>query len=156
MTDPRHPVLRSPMPPRVLLPLLGGLAACAVGAIEVEVSIASAGNACPSDSAKLTSIAACRAAIDLLGYDGEDYEGDEDELSWPSGCYFCDGVSGCTNGFWFNSHATGAANGDAAPVCASGLEVGGRDNLDARVAGRRRRRRATGVGSEPTWCISTE
>ena len=100
---------------------MGGLA-CVVRAAAIEVSIAAAGNSCPSGSAKLTSTAACRAAIDLLGYDGDTFEGDEDESSWPSGCYFCDGVAGCSNGFWFNSHSSGAENGGASPVCASGLE----------------------------------
>ena len=48
--------------------------------------------------------------------------GDEDESSWPSGCYFCDDVGGCQDGFWFNEDTEGAAKGKAQPVCGKGLE----------------------------------
>ena len=86
----------------------------------IEVAITDAGNTCPDGWNKITSIAACRAAIDLLEFDGTNYGGDEDSADWPGGCYFCDDVAGCGDGFWFN-HATGALNGNAAPVCELGL-----------------------------------
>jgi len=87
-----------------------------------EAMIAAAGNVCPDGWSKITSVAACRAAMDLVGYNGEEYKGDEDESSWPSGCYFCDDVGGCQDGFWFNEDTKGAAKGKAQPVCGKGLE----------------------------------
>lgn len=90
--------------------------------VDTDVVIYDAGNTCAGGGwSKITTLAACRSAIELLGYDGTKYRGDEDEASWPSGCYFCAGVPGCTNGFWFNEHASGSANGGAAPVCERGL-----------------------------------
>lgn len=88
---------------------------------DAEVVIYDAGNTCAAEWRKIYTLAACRSAMELLGYDGTKYRGNEDEASWPSGCYFCAGVPGCTNGFWFNEHETGSANGGAAPLCERGL-----------------------------------
>ena len=88
-----------------------------------EVILASAGNACPSGYSKITSAAACKdagAAVET----SSDYNGSEDERTWPSGCYHCDGVDECTDGTWFNKHATGSANGGARPYCTSGTSTG--------------------------------
>jgi len=76
------------------------------------------GNVCPDDYAVLGSVAACRAAMDLFGITGSDYKGAEIDDSWPKGCYVCDGTTDCEDGVWFNNHATGAAMGNATPLCA--------------------------------------
>ncbi|GMH71332.1 hypothetical protein TrST_g3330 [Triparma strigata] len=77
------------------------------------------GNACPSGYSKLTSVASCRAGLRLMGHKGESYNGEEDDESWPNGCYFCDDVKGCSDGAWLNVHSTGQPNGDAKPYCSS-------------------------------------
>jgi hypothetical protein len=77
------------------------------------------GNVCGSGLEKVTTVEECRVALRLEGYLGEDFQGSEDDSSWPSGCYQCQGVSGCSNGIWFNSHATGASNGGAKSFCVS-------------------------------------
>ena len=41
-----------------------------------EAMIGDAGNVCPDGWSKITSVAACRAAMDLVGYNGEEYKGD--------------------------------------------------------------------------------
>jgi len=62
---------------------------------------------CPSGFAPITTLAACRAALDLVGLPGHDYNGADSEGNWPKGCYLCDKVQGCGNGVWFNRHSTG-------------------------------------------------
>ena len=43
---------------------------------------------------------------------------------WPRGCYVCDGAKDCTDGFWFNQHASGAAVQGAGAVCSTGVPQG--------------------------------
>ena len=85
------------------------------------VSLGPSGNSCPTGSSKLTTIAECRAGMELLGLSGErgdgGLQGTETEASWPAGCYYCRNVDGCTNGVWLNNHQTGSANGGAKPLC---------------------------------------
>ena len=96
------------------------LASAAHHAEAVEVTLASAGNSCPSGFQKITSSANCRAAMGLLpGVQPNEWAGTEKEKGWPSGCYHCDEVDDCEDGFWFNSHRRGSANGSARPVCVS-------------------------------------
>ena len=82
-------------------------------------------NTCPSGKTRIGSGIACRAALQLLGYDGSEYKGEEPggaDESWPAGCYRCDGVAGCQNGVWFNPAGVGSVNGGANVICADGLE----------------------------------
>lgn len=70
--------------------------------------LANAGNTCPDGYSPLTSPEACVRAS--LGFPGN-FGGTEDADEWPTGCYYYE------DRFWFNSHRTGAASGDARPVC---------------------------------------
>ena len=85
------------------------------------VILGPSGNDCPSGYSKLTKFAECRAGMEMLGLinkRGDDgLKGTEAESTWPSGCYYCHGVDGCTNGVWLNNHQNGNANGDAKPLC---------------------------------------
>jgi len=94
-----------------------------------EVIVSDSQNACPEGYSKLTSPWSCRAALDILGpggesgsYPGYDFQGEETDAGWPSGCYECRNVQGCTDGVWYNHHAIGSPNGGARPICAKGLE----------------------------------
>jgi len=78
--------------------------------------LADAGNACPANYEKITSNTQCKLA--------EDYQGQEKDGTWPSGCYFCDGVEDCEDGTWFNKHRTGSANGGAQPWCTAAQPYG--------------------------------
>jgi len=84
-----------------------------------DVTLAESGNVCPTGYVKLLTLNQCEAAMVQLGdqLDVSKFRGYENESVWPGGCYYCHGVPGCTNGVWFNSN-TGAANGDAKPICA--------------------------------------
>ena len=77
--------------------------------------LADAGNACPANHEKITSNRQCKLA--------EDYRGKENDDTWPSGCYFCDGVEDCEDGTWFNKHSTGSAHGGARPWCTAGYAI---------------------------------
>mmetsp|Transcript_54867 Transcript_54867/g.145446 ORF Transcript_54867/g.145446 Transcript_54867/m.145446 type:complete len:387 (+) Transcript_54867:169-1329(+) len=90
-----------------------------VPAAAQQAFLGPAGNTCPAGSTKLTSIATCIAGMHAAGVDADSYNDDENDADWPSGCYLCSSVPGCTNGVWFNAHPTGRANGGASPVCAS-------------------------------------
>jgi len=84
-------------------------------------------NTCPSNFTTIDSEAACRAALQVLGIDGYEYNGDEPggaDESWPKGCYHCDGVNGCTDGVWFNAAAAGSDNGGANVICVSESAAG--------------------------------
>lgn len=85
-------------------------------------------NVCPAGRAKVTTAAACKKAGKAVEADEQDWNGSENESAWPSGCYYCDGVDDCGDGFWFNKDLGGSVNGDAQPVCAlptwSGCENG--------------------------------
>eukprot|EP00587_Corethron_hystrix_P008938 CAMPEP_0113308080 /NCGR_PEP_ID=MMETSP0010_2-20120614/6661_1 /TAXON_ID=216773 ORGANISM="Corethron hystrix, Strain 308" /NCGR_SAMPLE_ID=MMETSP0010_2 /ASSEMBLY_ACC=CAM_ASM_000155 /LENGTH=305 /DNA_ID=CAMNT_0000163049 /DNA_START=161 /DNA_END=1075 /DNA_ORIENTATION=+ /assembly_acc=CAM_ASM_000155 len=92
----------------------------------VSASLASAqdvvlgsGNACPSNRVKVTCSDGCVKAMKAApaNVKNSKWRGTENSKKWPSGCYFCDGVPGCTDGVWFNEHNKGRSNGDAAPLC---------------------------------------
>jgi len=74
-------------------------------------------NVCPSGYQKIQSKQGCQEAMTLLGLD-RDFEGSEDVGNWPSKCYYCNNVNGCSNGVWFNEHPTGQARNGAKPICA--------------------------------------
>ena len=97
------------------------VALVAAGHVEtVDIKLASAGNSCPSGFEKITSSANCRAAMDLLqSVEPNEWAGTETERDWPSGCYHCNDVEDCEDGFWFNFHRRGTSNGNARPVCVS-------------------------------------
>jgi hypothetical protein len=72
---------------------------------------------CPDGFEPITSLAACRAALDMVGLSGMDYNGASSEPDWPSGCYYCKNTQDCGNGVWFNEHDTGSLVEDAKRFC---------------------------------------
>jgi len=76
---------------------------------------------CPSDYKPITSVAACRAALDMVGLSGMDYNGQDAEADWPKGCYYCKNTPGCSNGVWFNTHDSGNLVEGANRLCHNGL-----------------------------------
>jgi len=94
--------------------------------------VASPGNSCPSGYVKLAAEAECWAAAqriddhNLLPDASEtSFQGKERANDWPAGCYHCDNVPDCTNGIWWNKDKTGAANGDATPLCGGCVDAPG-------------------------------
>ena len=88
------------------------------------------GNTCPAGSQHIASMELCRAALSLYNLPftsendmlfGDDFNGTEDDGDWPKGCYFCEGVDGCTDGAWFNEHGAGSAHGDSEVICSPDL-----------------------------------
>jgi len=77
------------------------------------------GNTCPSGSSKVTTKKRCRR-IGKKNNGSLGWNGRENDSTWPSGCYHCDNVPGCTDGTWFNKHSTGSSNGAAKPWCLQG------------------------------------
>lgn len=75
------------------------------------------GNSCPSGYEKLTTVEACRAALDYVGVANDEFQDEEDERDWPSGCYYCDDTRECSDGVWFNTHDSGSAFDTAKPIC---------------------------------------
>lgn len=76
-------------------------------------------NTCPSGYQKIQSVQGCRAALPLIdSFMNDDFEGVEDSRNWPAKCYYCNNVNGCSNGVWFNTHASGKAKTGAKPICA--------------------------------------
>ena len=84
-------------------------------AAAADFVLAGAGNACPPNYQKITSNKKCKLAHQTQNF--AKYQGKEDDGEWPSGCYFCDSVDGCSDGTWFNQHSTGSSNGGARPWC---------------------------------------
>jgi len=82
---------------------------------QVILGVASV-NVCPSGYQKIQSEQGCQEAMRLIGM--ADWEGSEDVDNWPSKCYYCNNVQGCSNGVWFNKHGTGQARNGAKPICA--------------------------------------
>jgi len=74
---------------------------------------------CPGDSKPITSITACRAAMDVVGLFGDQYKGADAEADWPKGCYLCSGTNNCGDGVWFNKHGTGAPVDGTQRFCAT-------------------------------------
>mmetsp|Transcript_8876 Transcript_8876/g.26027 ORF Transcript_8876/g.26027 Transcript_8876/m.26027 type:complete len:391 (+) Transcript_8876:32-1204(+) len=130
-SDPwRQHSLRSTLTrPEAMTRLLGLMvSSClwAEGARARDVIVSSMTDGCPANYSKLTSALSCRVALDILGpgraYPGDVYQGVETDSAWPSGCYECWGVTGCSDGVWFNRHSTGAPKGGSRPICARDLE----------------------------------
>ena len=72
-------------------------------AIATEVKISeTAGNECGSGFTQITEEVACRAGMQLAGKYHANFGGTEDSANWPRGCYYCEDVSGCNDGTWFN------------------------------------------------------
>jgi hypothetical protein len=85
---------------------------------------------CPNDSSPITTLAGCRAALDMVGLSGHDYyNGASSEENWPEGCYFCEKVKGCGDGVWFNSHAGGEAVAGTRRFCQSNYDAAAVDML---------------------------
>jgi lysophospholipase L1-like esterase len=84
-----------------------------------SVSLGPSGNTCPLGSSKVMTKNQCRR-IGKKNYESLGWNGRENDSTWPSGCYHCDDVPGCTDGTWFNKHSTGSSNGDAKPWCLQG------------------------------------
>jgi len=100
------------------------------------------GNKCSDDRVKVKCEDGCRKAMEAApeAVSGSVWNGGEKEKNWPSGCYFCDDVTGCSDGVWFNNHKKGSANGGAAPLCVlltwdDGCGGGGGDHVDFLFAG---------------------
>jgi len=70
----------------------------------------SEGEDCPVGFEPITSITACRAALDMVGIDGYgNYKKTETVSDWPKGCYYCtNDTPNCEQGVFFNRHASGA------------------------------------------------
>jgi len=81
-----------------------------------SVVLAPPGNDCPDGYVKLATLLGCTTATTQVGL--SNFQGTEDEATWPGGCYHCQGVAGCADGVWFNSNSPGSANGGARPICA--------------------------------------
>jgi len=79
--------------------------------------VLSAGDDCPTGFEPITSIAACRAALDMVGLSGGDYKGHETSNGWPKGCYYCESTTDCTDGVWFNKHSTGQVVSGSQRLC---------------------------------------
>mmetsp|Transcript_27778 Transcript_27778/g.66949 ORF Transcript_27778/g.66949 Transcript_27778/m.66949 type:complete len:478 (+) Transcript_27778:134-1567(+) len=83
-----------------------------------DVMLAEAGvNVCPVGYTKLSTAQGCKDAMDQLDL-SHDFVDTENAPKWPGGCYYCDNVTGCTDGTWFNSANPGAARDGAMPICA--------------------------------------
>ena len=109
----------------VFISLVCGLMMATSASPQMEVILGN-GNSCPDGTTRITSLPACRAAMDLapIGSRRDDgLAGQETEANWPSGCYYCRNVPGCWNGVWLNHHAEGAANGNAQPLCGRNLVI---------------------------------
>jgi len=83
---------------------------------EEEAILGPPGNACPPGFNKIVTQNECKRIGELNGA-SHGWEGAENEDSWPSGCYHCSEVDGCTDGTWFNKNPTGQANAGATPWC---------------------------------------
>jgi len=79
----------------------------------------SEGKDCPAGFEPITSITACRAAMDLVGISGGSYKKTETDSDWPKGCYHCpvDAPAGCDQGVYFNKHSTGTTVEKTRRVC---------------------------------------
>jgi lysophospholipase L1-like esterase len=77
----------------------------------------SEGADCPQGFEPITTFAACRAALDMVGMDGFAYNGADSESNWPKGCYYCKNTANCDTGVWFNEHSTGKTVSGTRRVC---------------------------------------
>jgi hypothetical protein len=68
----------------------------------------SEGAECPNGFDPIDTLSACRAALDMVGMAGWEYNGADSEHNWPKGCYYCKNVKNCAGGVWFNSHDSGS------------------------------------------------
>lgn len=96
--------------------LSAGLSVNAQGA---KVVLGGKGGSCPEGYNAITDLWECRTALHQVGLLGEDYQGEEKDNEWPSGCYYCDGVEDCTDGVWFNRHQKGSKVKGVQQLCAT-------------------------------------
>jgi len=89
----------------------------------------SEGSDCPSGFDPITTLAACRAALDMVGFPGDMYEGAGSESDWPEGCYQCKNTPGCSDGVWFNSHSSGQTVTGTQRFCQKGYDPASVDVL---------------------------
>jgi len=68
---------------------------------EARVFLAPAGEDCPGDFEPVTTLAACRASLDMISLVSHDFKGVESDPEWPKGCYYCS-AEDCAHGVWFN------------------------------------------------------
>ena len=110
----------SPPPPALNAPHHVPPDCTVVPAASADVILSTgASNTCPDGYGKITVESECIVAMTALGIASGEYQGGETESSWPAGCYFCDGVNGCIDGVWFNTHGTGSGASGGANICAS-------------------------------------
>lgn len=91
-----------------------------------SIAYGSDSNTCPSGYERIVDEAECRASMPLIqGGDPDHYNGNSGpEADYPSGCYSCNRqANGCSNGVWFNPHASGAAATGARPVCKQDFSI---------------------------------
>lgn len=84
----------------------------------------SSGADCPSGFEPVTTIAACRAALDLISISGQDYQSAASEPNWPKGCYYCAGYKDCADGVYFNTHSVGSTVEGTRRVCQKHYNAG--------------------------------
>jgi hypothetical protein len=78
---------------------------------------------CPSGFEPITTLTACRAALDMVGLTGFAYNGAASESGWPKGCYQCTKeTEGCTKGVWFNTHSDGQTVEGTQRFCQKGYD----------------------------------
>jgi hypothetical protein len=56
---------------------------------EAAIVLEEGKNSCSDGRSKIGQLEHCRAAMDHVGHEGYDFEGDENESDWPQGCYRC-------------------------------------------------------------------
>ena len=78
--------------------------------------ISLSGNACPACYSRIASQSDC-TTVGQNNAGSIGWEGTETNNAWPAGCYHCNDVDECSDGTWWNKHASGAANAGARPWC---------------------------------------
>lgn len=82
----------------------------------------SEGSDCPSGFEPITTVTACRAALDMVGFSGSTYWSASSESDWPKGCYYCKNTQDCGEGVWFNSHSSGQTVTGTHRFCQKGYD----------------------------------
>jgi len=84
---------------------------------------------CPSGSSPITTLTGCRAALDMVGFTGHNYNGADSEQEWPEGCYMCENVEGCSEGVYFNSFASSKTVAGTRRLCQNNYDLDAVDIL---------------------------
>jgi len=95
----------------------GGSTSTLSRSIHNSASVFVSEGSCPDGFDPVSTLAACRAALDMVGISGMDYNGAESAADYPKGCYFCRNVHGCKNGVWFNEHPQGGPVEGVRQIC---------------------------------------